>query len=87
MLSEIVASRVAFALSPATPALSEEEIVMGSAFLLLLVPNSFQGYGLWLNRPLTGDWALRVYFWRNRINSNLLLRSAIGFPTAGRLSA
>jgi hypothetical protein len=29
MLSEIVASRVAFAFSPATPALSEEDIVMG----------------------------------------------------------
>ena len=29
MLSEIAASRVAFAFRPATPALSEEEIVMG----------------------------------------------------------
>jgi hypothetical protein len=38
MLSEIEASRVAFAFSPATPALSEEEIVMESAFLQLRLP-------------------------------------------------
>jgi len=35
MLSEIDASRVALALRPATPAESEEEIVMESAFLQL----------------------------------------------------
>ena len=32
MLSEIEASRVALAWSPATPALSEEEMVMGTPF-------------------------------------------------------
>jgi hypothetical protein len=35
MLSEMVASRFAFAFSPATPAFSEEEIVIDGAFLQL----------------------------------------------------
>jgi hypothetical protein len=35
MLSEMVARRLALAFNPATPALSEEEIVIGCTFLEL----------------------------------------------------
>jgi hypothetical protein len=38
ILSEIVARRVAFAFKPATPALSEEEIVMGKRLSDALSP-------------------------------------------------
>jgi hypothetical protein len=52
MLSEIDARRVAFAFSPATPALSEEDIVMESAFLLLRLTGSVKAASGSLNIAL-----------------------------------
>jgi hypothetical protein len=46
MLSEMVDRRLAFAFSPATPAFSEEDIVINSAFLQLVRQVQAARFGL-----------------------------------------